>query len=256
MPQHTRSARERWEHRIAAPRGQLTPSVFPGDAIAVIRRPARSAMTSAKARREWKLRFQPRSPRYIEPLMGWTGNDDTLAQVELTFPSVDAAVAYARRQGLHYVVHGERDVDGNVREIAGVKPTGSANAHSVARSRRHEWIERTLGPEAIRSGVQSGNDLYVRYAAPQGVLRDPALSEAEKREALWRWALDSYLAELAISRGDAALHPSRLDEVIDVLLDLDEPELRRMASRAPGQPPTGGLWSREDRRLRSSRTKR
>jgi hypothetical protein len=221
VPQHIE-----WDERTAAPRVQLTPSVFPDDAVVVIYKPVRSAMTSGKARaREWKLRFEPRSPRYIEPLMGWTGSDDTLSQVELTFPSAESAAAYARRQGLHYVVQGERDVDGNVREIVTVKPIGSANAHSFARPRRQERIE-------YRNGVQSGNDLSVRYAAPQDVLRDPALSEAEKREVLRRWALDSYLIELTPSGGDAVPHPSRLDEVIDVLLDLDEPELRRIASRA------------------------
>jgi hypothetical protein len=41
--------------------------------------------------------------------MGWTGGDDTLAQVGLTFQSADEAVAYARRQGLKFVVHGLKD---------------------------------------------------------------------------------------------------------------------------------------------------
>ena len=43
--------------------------------------------------------------------MGWTGSDDTLAQVELTFPSAAAAVAYARRQGLRYLLQGADDPD-------------------------------------------------------------------------------------------------------------------------------------------------
>jgi NADH dehydrogenase ubiquinone Fe-S protein 4 len=49
---------------------------------------------------QWKLRFEPRSSQYIEPLMGWTGSDDTLSQVELPFPSVEAAVAYKIERGL------------------------------------------------------------------------------------------------------------------------------------------------------------
>jgi hypothetical protein len=50
----------------------LTPAIFfPDDAVAVIYKPARSAMTSGKARtNEWKLRFERRSPPAIEPLMG------------------------------------------------------------------------------------------------------------------------------------------------------------------------------------------
>jgi ETC complex I subunit conserved region len=43
-----------------------TPSVFPADVVAIIYKPARSAMTSGKARtRQWKLRFEPRSPQFI-----------------------------------------------------------------------------------------------------------------------------------------------------------------------------------------------
>src|SRR5689334_8905136 len=67
---------------------RLAPQSFPKNAHAVTYRPTRSAMTSGKARtREWKLRFERRAPPFIEPLMGWTGGDDTLACVELTFPS-------------------------------------------------------------------------------------------------------------------------------------------------------------------------
>jgi ETC complex I subunit conserved region len=82
-------------------------SVFPSDAVAHIFRPARSAMTSGKARtKSWVLRFDRRTPPIIEPLMGWTGGDDTLIQVELTFPTREAAVAYAERQGLTFVIEG------------------------------------------------------------------------------------------------------------------------------------------------------
>ena len=41
-------------------------------------------------------------PPYIEPLMGWTGGDDTLTEVELTFPTLETAIAYAERQGVAY----------------------------------------------------------------------------------------------------------------------------------------------------------
>ena len=82
-------------------------SVFPSDAVARIFRPARSALTSGKARtKSWMLHFDRRTPPVIEPLMGWTGGDDTLTQVELTFPTREAAVAYAERQGLTLVIEG------------------------------------------------------------------------------------------------------------------------------------------------------
>ncbi len=66
MLQETNSAQECWTERDGAPRTALTRSVFPDDALAVIYKPARSAMTSGKARtRDWKLRFEPRSAPYI-----------------------------------------------------------------------------------------------------------------------------------------------------------------------------------------------
>jgi hypothetical protein len=63
------------------------------------------AMTSAPADpQDWRLVFERRSAPFVEPLMGWTGSRDPLTQLELTFPTLDAAVAYAQRQGLRYMV--------------------------------------------------------------------------------------------------------------------------------------------------------
>jgi hypothetical protein len=88
-----------------SPATQVTRSVFPADAHALIFRPAHSVTMSAPRRkRQWKLQFERRSPLRLEPLMGWTEDDDPLAQVELSFDSAEAAVAYARRQGLQYTV--------------------------------------------------------------------------------------------------------------------------------------------------------
>ncbi len=72
----------------------------------------------------------------------------------------------------------------------------------------------------------------VRYATPGDVLRDPALSEFEKRNVLCRWALDAYRSEVTCSKRHDIARPSNLDEVIDALIDLDEPEIRRVAARA------------------------
>ena len=82
-----------------------TGSIFPPNTHALIYRPARSATTSGKANTDrWVLRFERRSPQFVEPLMGWTGGEDMLTQVELSFPTREAAVAYAERQGLSYTV--------------------------------------------------------------------------------------------------------------------------------------------------------
>ena len=88
------------DRRVPAPG-----SAFPSNAVARIFRPTRSVITAGKARtRHWILRFERRTPPFIDPLMGWTGGDDTLTQIELGFRTLDSAVAYAERQGLAYVV--------------------------------------------------------------------------------------------------------------------------------------------------------
>ncbi|WP_425449949.1 ETC complex I subunit [Virgifigura deserti] len=80
---------------------RLRGSSFPPGTVASIYRPARATTTAGKANsRHWVLTFEPRAAPFIEPLMGWTGGTDTLQQVKLKFPSKEAAIAYARRQGL------------------------------------------------------------------------------------------------------------------------------------------------------------
>lgn len=65
--------------------------------------PARTAMQSGRAKtREWIVEFEPRSPRQIDPLMGWTSSADTGQQVKMRFPTREAAISYCRRLGLEY----------------------------------------------------------------------------------------------------------------------------------------------------------
>jgi hypothetical protein len=241
MLQETNSALECWTERDGAPRRASTRSVFPDDALAVIYKPVRSAMTSGKARtRDWKLRFEPRSRPLIEPLMGWTGCDDTLSQVELTFPSAAAAVAYARRHGLRYLLQGEENPDARLGSNAKVANTNSSSPDirsSDVRPWRLEWVERTLGLKGIqnKSGPVSGPAAY--YASPQDVLDDHDLSPAQKRDVLRRWALDAYLIELALFKGEPQSEPSRLDEAIDALFDLDETQASTSAHRTRATVP-------------------
>lgn len=78
---------------------------FPPDTRAVIRCPAPSAMSSGRAQaRQWILEFVPRSAQFAEPLMGWIGGAEPLRHVQIRFPSREAAIAYAQRQGLRYEV--------------------------------------------------------------------------------------------------------------------------------------------------------
>ena len=61
----------------------------------------KNAMQSGKARTdEWVLEFVPSEKREADPLMGWAGSGDTQTQVELTFPTLEAARAYAAKKGI------------------------------------------------------------------------------------------------------------------------------------------------------------
>ncbi|MCG2840271.1 ETC complex I subunit [Sandaracinobacter sp. RS1-74] len=59
------------------------------------------ATQSGKARSNlWILEAEPSEGKRPDPLMGWAGSGDTDTQVVLSFPSLDAARAYAQRHGL------------------------------------------------------------------------------------------------------------------------------------------------------------
>ena len=72
-------------------------------------RPAKTAMQSGGGRtRTWVLEFEPEAAKTADPLMGWAGSTDTRGQVRLTFPSRDAAVAFAEKNGFSYTVQEPR----------------------------------------------------------------------------------------------------------------------------------------------------
>ena len=52
----------------------------------------------------WLLEFEREDPLRPDPLTGWAGSADTRPQVRMTFPTKDAAIAYARKHGLDYHV--------------------------------------------------------------------------------------------------------------------------------------------------------
>lgn len=78
--------------------------------LARIYQPAKTAMQSGRARaQQWRLEFEAEAARRIDPLMGWTSGSDTRAgQVQLSFDTREAAVAYAERQSIPYVVEEPR----------------------------------------------------------------------------------------------------------------------------------------------------
>jgi hypothetical protein len=59
---------------------------------------------------QWVLDFEPRWRQELDPLMGWSGGGDPLAHVSLRFPSCEAAIAYAQRQGLAFEVHEQHHI--------------------------------------------------------------------------------------------------------------------------------------------------
>ncbi len=65
----------------------------------------KNAMQSGKARtRLWVLEHQPAEAKKPDPLTGWAGSGDTRQQLRLTFPSLEAAKAYAESAGIPYHV--------------------------------------------------------------------------------------------------------------------------------------------------------
>ena len=74
-----------------------------------IYQPAKTAMQSGRAlTRTWRLDFDPMQARFIEPLMGWTGSHETQGQVCLSFPTKEAAIAFAEKHGIVYDIEEPR----------------------------------------------------------------------------------------------------------------------------------------------------
>lgn len=65
----------------------------------------KNAMQSGRAKTHtWMLEFEPAEPKQADPLTGWAGSGDTREQLRLGFPTCEAAIAYAEREGLPYTV--------------------------------------------------------------------------------------------------------------------------------------------------------
>ena len=70
----------------------------------IFQRP-KNAMQSGRFRTDgWQLEFEPGEAKRPDPLTGWAGSGDTRDQIRLGFPTCEAAIAYAEREGLAYSV--------------------------------------------------------------------------------------------------------------------------------------------------------
>jgi len=73
--------------------------------VARIYLPVKNAMQSGRANtRNWVLEYEPAQPRFLDPLMGWTGSGDMKSQLRIRFSSRDAAVDFARRNNIPFTV--------------------------------------------------------------------------------------------------------------------------------------------------------
>jgi hypothetical protein len=73
-----------------------------------IYKPTKTAMQSGRRNtKSWVLEFEPADAKRPDPLMGWAGSSDTASQLRLTFSSQEAAIDYAKRHNLEYVVTAE-----------------------------------------------------------------------------------------------------------------------------------------------------
>jgi ETC complex I subunit conserved region len=167
--------------------------------------------------------------------MGWTAGEDTLTQVELTFATVEAAIAYARRQGLHFMVQGAGDAPAEVRGIADSSPSNGSSSQGEPRQIRWEGAEEARGPDITPDRSGREHDPAKKYASPRDVLNDDGLLAGQKQEVLRRWALDLYKIELLRGHQPGSGRSS-LGELIDAMLDLDELQESRRARQGARKP--------------------
>jgi ETC complex I subunit conserved region len=66
---------------------------------------SKNAMQSGRAGTQiWVLEYEPAEAKKADPLMGWAGSGDTRQQLSLSFPTLEAAQAYADKNGISYSV--------------------------------------------------------------------------------------------------------------------------------------------------------
>ncbi|MGB0959540.1 MAG: ETC complex I subunit [Halocynthiibacter sp.] len=97
-----------------------------------IYQPARNAMQSGVGKtKTWILEFGQASSRAVDPLMGWTGSSDMQSQVKLTFDSKDAAIQYAKENGIVVQIHEPQKRKANIRS--------GGYGENFATNRRGAW---------------------------------------------------------------------------------------------------------------------
>lgn len=95
-------------------------------------KPAKSAMSSGQAKtREWVLEYVNDTAREVDPLMGWTSSNDTQSQIRMRFATKEAALEYAKDNGIEAVVVDPKPRKPNVR--------AGGYGENFATNRRGAW---------------------------------------------------------------------------------------------------------------------
>jgi hypothetical protein len=151
-------------------------------------------------------------------------------QVEFTFPTREAAVAYAERQGLTFVIEGHDSAARVPDPRATNKPcvaehssqrTLPANLSLARMQARRDPCNLSKTPDLKRALV---NHAAV-FRAPREIVGQSSFEHRLQAGTLTRWAWDEYLLQLASDEAMPEGHESsRLDEVKRALLALNELE--------------------------------
>jgi hypothetical protein len=212
----------------------FTPSVFPKDATAIIFRPAPSPMSSGRAHcQDWRLVFERRRSPYLEPLMGWTSNDDPLVQVELKFPTLRSAIRYAERQGLGYAVQTSWQ-ERNHPCSAGrgvTRAFADATLERIGLGALQTSYMKAVAGDEVRHDRRGDEG----WACPMAVVKDASLSLEAKRSILINWAWTEYLFQQ--SDGDGKPEDRRQSRLREVELALLELERTTIQSKNHGEGP-------------------
>jgi hypothetical protein len=144
--------------------------------------------------------------------MGWTGSRDPMRPLALTFPTLDAALSYAERQGVRTVIRHDAQSRADERDVA-KRAFSDGTLHNLGLGRLQERYGDAM---ALASAAE---DEPRRQAgdSPLDVVRRADLSDDDKRSLLMNWAFDQYLILQRQPDGDAARRLSAIEEALLVL---------------------------------------
>lgn len=66
----------------------------------IFQKPKNAMQSGRSGTDRWMLEFEAVEAKKPDPLTGWAGSGDTRGQISLSFPTLDAAKAYADKYGI------------------------------------------------------------------------------------------------------------------------------------------------------------